>query len=206
MHTTGLFLAILIGISTSGMQTPQPATPTPAKPAPQTPAKPVPQAPDQSAPQPPAPAPRRPAAARSGSVSFAVRVSDPARQPIAGVKVWSRVRHNGRRPLKGDASHREPASRRLFVPVRARRLHYARTAAYGAQRRANRCQCHADPGARTASPAGAGAGRASRAATARRQRRAGHGRFSGLHLEELRRPRIPEESRHWRAAGCRPRR
>ena len=88
MHTTGLFLAILIGISASGTQAPQPATPTPAKPAPQTPAKPVPQAPDQSAPQPPAPAPRRPAAtARSGSVSFAVRVSDPTRQPIAGVKV-----------------------------------------------------------------------------------------------------------------------
>ena len=78
MHTIGLFLAVLIGFSAPGAQAPQPATRTPAKPAPQTPAKPAPQAPAQSAPQPPASAPRRPAAtARSGSVTFAVRVTDP---------------------------------------------------------------------------------------------------------------------------------
>jgi mannose-6-phosphate isomerase-like protein (cupin superfamily) len=96
MQTIGLFLAILIGSSAAGPQAPaQPAPAAPAKPAPAqpnsgTPAKPAPQPPAQAAPQTATQAPRRAAgagAARSGSVTFAVRVSDPAGQPIAGVKV-----------------------------------------------------------------------------------------------------------------------
>jgi mannose-6-phosphate isomerase-like protein (cupin superfamily) len=81
MQTIGLFLAVLIGFAVPGAQAPaQPAPATPAKPAPQAPAQPAPAAPTQT--------PRRPATPpRSGSVTFAVRVTDPDGQPIGGVKV-----------------------------------------------------------------------------------------------------------------------
>ena len=64
MHTTGMFLALVIGFSV---------------PATQSAGQAVPQAPQ---------APRRPAgAARSGSATFAIRVTDPAGQPVGRVKV-----------------------------------------------------------------------------------------------------------------------
>ena len=194
------------------MQAPQPATPTPAKPAPQTPAKPVPQAPDQSAPQPPAPAPRRPAAARSGSVSFAVRVSDPARQPIAGVKVSVEGPAQRQATTEGGriAFENLPAGRYLFRFEHEGFITLERQLTAAAAARPDQSHATVNPRlprrARTASPAGPEPAAPLAAPPPPDVNAAPVTVDSPDFISKNFVGRESQKICHWRAAGCRPRR